>query len=72
MCKVILTEEDGEVRTCLASKETPLEILKHFRINPQTKIIYLNGKALSEEKMKKPIDSNGTVYLAVKNKTYMR
>lgn len=72
MCKLVLTEEDSDVRTCLVSSETPLEILKHFKINPQTKIVYLNGKILSEEKMNNPINCTGTVYLAVKNKTYMR
>jgi len=72
MCKITLTEEDGEYRTCLVSSETPTEILRHFRINPQTKIVYMNGKILSEEKMNKPINCTGTVHLAVKDKTFMR
>ena len=72
MCKVTLTDEDGVFRTCLVSNETTNQILQHFNINPDTKIVYLNGKILSREKMNKPIPSSGIVHLAVKNKSVIR
>lgn len=72
MCKVIMTDEDGFHKTCIISKETPNELLKHFNFNPDTKIVYLNGKILSREKMAQPIPETGTVHLAIKNKTIMR
>lgn len=72
MCKVTVTDEDGMSKSILVSKETPNQILKHFNINPETKIVYLNGKILSREKMANPIPETGKVFLAIKNKTVMR
>ena len=72
MCKVTLTDEDGIFKTCLVSNETVNQVLEHFRINPDTKIVYMDGKILSKEKMKKPFPKTGVVHLAVKNKTVIR
>ena len=73
MCKITLSDEDGTYKTCLASEtETPIGILQHFHVNPDTKIVYLNGKILSREKMAKPIPNTGLVHLAIRNKTVMR
>ena len=72
MCKVVVTDEDGFFKTCIISKETPNKLLEHFKFNPDTKIVYLNGKILSREKMAQPIPEKGTVHLAIKNKTVMR
>ena len=72
MCKVTLTDEEGLYKTFLASKETPNQILEHFKINPDTKIVYLNGRILSREKMNKQFPDVGNVHLANKNKTVMR
>lgn len=72
MCKVVITDEDGFFKTCIISKETPNELLEHFKFNPDTKIVYLNGKILSRGKMAQPITEKGTVHLVIKNKTVMR
>lgn len=69
MCKAILSDEEGMYKTILVSKETPSQILAHYKINPDTKIVYLNGKILSREKMNKPIPEIGTVHIAIKNRT---
>lgn len=72
MCKVTLSDEEGLFKTCLVSNETPNQILEHYKINPDTKIVYLNGQILSREKMGKPIPDTGLVHLAIKNKTATR
>lgn len=72
MCKVTLTDDEGVFRTFLATKETPNQILEHYNINPNTKIVYMNGKILSRDKMNSSIPESGTIHLAVKNKTVMR
>lgn len=69
MCKVILTNEDDVVKSYIVAEETVLEILKHFRVNLDTKTVYLNGKELSREKMNKKVPQTGTVHISVKNKT---
>jgi sulfur carrier protein ThiS len=72
MCKVTLSCEDGDYNTCLVSKETPEKILRHFHINPNTKIVYMNGKILSKDEISNTILETGTVHLSVKNKTVTR
>ena len=72
MCKVTLFFEDGEYNTCYVSKETPEKILRHFGVNLNTKIIYMNGKMLSKEEMNKMIPETGIVHFSIKNKTVMR
>lgn len=68
MCKVTVSDDDGLYQTCLVSDESPSQILMHFRIDPEKKIVYLNGKILSKEKMEQPIPEIGFVHLAVKDK----
>ncbi len=72
MCKVTLSDEDGLFKICLVSNETPYQILKYYNINPDTKIVYLNGEILSKERMRKVILENNSVHLTVRNKTVMR
>jgi len=72
MCKVTLTNEDGVFKSCFVSNETTNQILEHFNINPDTKIVYMNGRIMSKEKMNKPIPELGIVHFAIKNKTIMR
>ena len=72
MCKVVITDDDGFFKSCVISKETPNELLKHFKFNPDTKIVYMDGKILSKEKMAQPIPETKTVHLVIKNKTIMR
>lgn len=69
MCKVILTDEDDKVKTYLVAEETVLQVLKHFRVNLNTKTVYLNGKELSEEKKNSLIPRAGTIHISVRNKT---
>lgn len=72
MCKVIVMDEDGLSSAYIATKETPNQILEHCKINPKTKIVYMNGKILSNEKMKAPLPETGVVHLAIRNKTVTR
>ena len=74
MCKVILISEDEEEsRTCMVtSDETPIHILKHYGIDTRTKIVYIDGQIISNEKMHLPLNREGRVFLAIKPKTYVR
>lgn len=72
MCKVTLTFEDGTFKSCFVAKETPDTIFKHFRVDTSTKIVYMNGKALSKDNMCKMMPDSGLVHFAVRNKTVMR
>lgn len=72
MCKVTLAEEGSEFKSFYASNETVLEILGHFKINPDTKNIYLNGQELTKERLKKKIPDSGAIHLVIENKTVLR
>ena len=72
MCKITMKDDRGVFRTFFAVKETPNQILEHYNINPETKIVYMNGKILSREKMNTLIPETGTVHLAIRNKTVIR
>ena len=72
MCKVTLSYEDGSYKTCLVSNETPDKILRHFCINPATKIVYMNGKILSKDDMAKTIPETGSVHFSIQNRTVLR
>jgi len=72
MQRVTLVDE-GESRTFLISgTETPCQILSHYHMNPDLKIVYLNGQILSRAKMNTPINITGNVYISVHNKTVIR
>ena len=73
MQKVTVAEEGQMPKSCMVTAtETPNRILKYYAINPETKIVYMNGKILSKEDMKKPIKAIGNIFLSVKNKTVIR
>lgn len=73
MCNVSLMIEPGKFRNiAITGEETVNDILEFFHINPQTKIVYKNGKILSRDMMNEPLPKNGTVHLTVKNKTIYR
>jgi len=74
MRKVVLTDEnEDESKTCYISEtETPRKILEHFNISPDTKIVYVNGVIISNEKMKEPIRARAPIFMSIHNKTVMR
>lgn len=72
MKRVIVTE-DGESETLMIGEsETPYQVLKHCHIKPENKIVYVNGKIISNQKMNAPLAIQGTIFISVQNKTYMR
>lgn len=72
MCRVTVTDEDGLYQTCLVENETPRGILRHFRINPETKIVYMNGKILTKDQMIERVPEYGMVHIAIENRTTLR
>lgn len=66
MPKITLIEEGKERRTVvITEQETPVQILQFFHINPDTKVVALNGTILSRVQMNLPIRTKTNAYLAV-------
>jgi hypothetical protein len=72
MCRVTVTDEEGMYKTCLIEKETPRGLLNHFRINPDTKNVYMNGKMLTKEELSVFIPENRPVHIAIESKATLR
>ena len=72
MCKVTITDENGFYKSCVASNETPKQILEHYTIDVDKKIVYLNGKILSRGDLMVPVPNSGAINLAVRNKLVIR
>lgn len=70
MCNVSIMDDDGNHKNVVATNnETINDILRHLHINPDTKIVYKNGKILSREKMEKCLPDSGTVHLVIKRRS---
>ena len=73
MCKVMLVDEESGMKNFVISEmETINQILLHYNMDPDKKIVYLNGSILSRTRMEQPLNMTGTAFLAVKNKRYIR
>lgn len=73
MQRVTLVDEDHTSKTFLISgTETPYQILSYYHMNPDLKIVYLNGQIISNERMKIPIGTMGNIYISVRNKAITR
>lgn len=71
MQKIVFTK--GTTQTSVVTdNETPEEILKFFHVNPTTNYIYVNGKIITSEEIKKPFPKTSTVYITVKTKSSTR
>lgn len=68
MCKVTMTDENNNFKICYVSHESAKQILRHFKINPETKDVYMNGKILSMETMDNLFPETGSVHLVVRAK----
>lgn len=70
MPQITIIEEGKERRKVkITEQESPIEILKFFHINPDTKIVALNGTVLSRTQMQMPICTRTNSYLAVWSKS---
>ena len=65
-------DESESVSIVVSANETPVNILKHYGYDPDVKIVYVNGEILSREKMKMPFGGSRVVFMAIRNKLYMR
>jgi len=72
MCKVTVSDEEGMYKTCYIFRESPYSIMKYYKINPNTKIVYMNGEALSGKDLMKQIPEGNPVHLVIKNRTATR
>ncbi len=70
MCNVSVTDEYGEHKNVIASEQdTVNDVLKFLGLNPETKIVYKNGKILSRENMNVHLPHTGIVHLAIRTRT---
>lgn len=70
MCNVSITDEYGKHKNVIASQEdTVNDILRFLGLNPDTKIVYKNGKILSREKMETHLPQTGIVHLVIRTRT---
>lgn len=74
MQKISVMYEDDTCKQVIVSEtETPNQILVHFNMNPDTKIVYINGAILSREKMGMPVGGySRPTFMVVKNKAVIR
>lgn len=75
MIRIALTlETDGasNFKSVLAEdSDTPYQLLSHYKIDPKTKHIYLNGRLLSNQALEKPFNNltnNNKIFIAVRYK----
>ena len=76
MLRIILTQEtDGQndfKSVYVDDNDTPCQLLYHYRINPKTKNVYLNGQLLSSQainKTFKELSKGEKLFVAVRYKT---
>lgn len=72
MCNVSVTYGAKHKNIIVTSNETINDILVYLHLNPETKIVYRNGKILSREKMNSHLPDSGTVYLVIRSKAITR
>lgn len=65
MCKVTVVDEDGNFKTCYAENETINKILRHFKINPALRDVYVNGSIVSTSRLTEEIPRNGSMHIVV-------